>query len=56
MVNSANMKNRVMQDSGSRKSEEGYSSKQRASSTVVPKGFYQDTKMRIAKDASKRVG
>jgi hypothetical protein len=31
-------------------------SKQKASSTVVPKGYYQDTKMQIAKDASKRVG
>jgi hypothetical protein len=23
---------------------------------VVPKGYYQDTKMQLAKDASKRVG
>jgi hypothetical protein len=30
-------------------------SKQKASSTVVPKGYYQDTKKKIAKDASKRV-
>jgi hypothetical protein len=32
------------------------SCKQKASSTVVPKGYYQDTKMQIANDASKRVG
>jgi hypothetical protein len=31
-------------------------SKQKASSTVVPKGYYQDTKTQIAKDALKRVG
>jgi hypothetical protein len=31
-------------------------SMQKASSTVVPKGYYQDTKTQIAKDASKRVG
>jgi hypothetical protein len=30
-------------------------SKQKASSTVVPKGYYQDTKTQIAKDVSKRV-
>jgi hypothetical protein len=29
--------------------------KQKASSTVVPKGYYQDTKMQIAKDVLKRV-
>jgi uncharacterized protein YjhX (UPF0386 family) len=29
---------------------------QKASSTVVPKGYYQETKMQITKDASKRVG
>jgi hypothetical protein len=28
--------------------------KQKASSTVVPKGYYQDTKMQIAKDVLKR--
>jgi Holliday junction resolvasome RuvABC DNA-binding subunit len=28
----------------------------KASSTVVPKGYYQDTKTQIAKDVSKRVG
>jgi hypothetical protein len=31
-------------------------SKQKASSTVVPKGYYQDTNTQIAKDASKRIG
>jgi hypothetical protein len=31
-------------------------SKQKVSSTVVPKGYYQDTKTQITKDASKRVG
>jgi hypothetical protein len=31
-------------------------SKQKARFTVVPKGYYQDTKMQIAKDASKRIG
>jgi hypothetical protein len=31
-------------------------SKQKASSTVVPKGHYHDIKMQTAKDASKRVG
>jgi hypothetical protein len=31
-------------------------SKQKASSTVVPTGYYQDTKTQITKDASKRVG
>jgi hypothetical protein len=31
-------------------------SKQKVRSTVVPKGYYQDAKMQIAKDASKRVG
>jgi hypothetical protein len=30
--------------------------KQKASSMVVPKGYYQNTKTLIAKDASKRVG
>jgi hypothetical protein len=59
--NSANMENRVMQDSGGgggRKPgrRKRCYSKQKASSTVVPKGYYQDTKIQIAKDTSKRVG
>jgi hypothetical protein len=47
-----------MQDSGDREPEEGNMccSKQKASSMVVPKGYYQDTKIQIAKDTSKRVG
>jgi hypothetical protein len=57
--NSINMENRVMHHSGAGQ-ETGRSkscySKQKASSTVVPKGHYQDTKMQIAKDASNRVG
>jgi hypothetical protein len=31
-------------------------SKQKAGSMMVPKGYYQDTKMQITKDAPKRVG
>jgi hypothetical protein len=58
MENLVTMGNRVMQDSrgheiGKRKR---CRSKQKASSTVVPKGYYQDTKMEITKDVSKRVG
>jgi hypothetical protein len=64
--NSANTESRVMKNSG----KPGYTglegqeagrrkmccSKQKANSMVVPKGYYQDTKMQIIKDASKRVG
>jgi hypothetical protein len=57
MENLINMKNWVMQDSGSRKPEEGkVLLQQKASSMVVPKGYYQDKKTQIAKDVSKRVG
>jgi hypothetical protein len=60
MENSANTENQVMQDSGGGGQENGRRkrccSNQKASSTVVPKGYYQDTKMQIAKNASKRVG
>jgi hypothetical protein len=50
------MENRVMQDSGRGGGQEtGRSdrccSKQKACSTVVPKGYYQDTKTQITKDA-----
>jgi hypothetical protein len=59
MEDSVNMENWVMQDSGGGQEIERRKmrcSKQKASSTVVPKGYYQDTKTQIAKDASKRVG
>jgi hypothetical protein len=57
MENSANTENWVMQYSGGRKPEEGKGAapSKKASSTVVPKRYYQDTKMQIAKDAPKRV-
>jgi hypothetical protein len=52
------MENQVMQDSGGQETERRKMcySKQKASSTVVPNGYYQDTNMQIAKDASNRVG
>jgi hypothetical protein len=53
MENSADTENRVMQDSRRRK---GCCYKEKVSTTVVPKGYYQDTKTPIAKDALKRVG
>jgi hypothetical protein len=69
--NSANTESRVTENSANTK-KPGYArfggggqeigrrkmcfSKQKASSTVVPKGYYQDTKTQIAKDASKRIG
>jgi hypothetical protein len=61
LKNSANTENWLMQDSwggggaGNQK-KKGCFSKQKASSMVVPKGYFQDTKMLIAKDVSKRVG
>jgi hypothetical protein len=58
--NSAKMENRAMQDSGGGGHETGRRkmccSKQKAGSMMVPKGYYQDTKMQITKDAPKRVG
>jgi hypothetical protein len=58
--NSANMENWVMQDSGGGGQEIGRRKrccyKQKAGSMVVPKRYYQDTKMQNAKDAPKRVG
>jgi hypothetical protein len=56
--NLTNTKSRVMQDLGGQETgrRKMCCSKQKASSTVVPKGYYQDTKMQIAKDAPKRVG
>jgi hypothetical protein len=59
LENLANTENRVMQDSGGGQETErrkGCCFKQKASSMVVPKGYYQDTKIQIAKDASKRGG
>jgi hypothetical protein len=59
MEKSANIENQVMQDLGGgqeTRRRKRCCSKQKASSTVVPKGYYQDTKTHIAKDASKRVG
>jgi hypothetical protein len=58
MEDSANTENRVMQDSGGQETGrmERCCSKQKANSMVMPKGYYQDTKTHIAKDASKRVG
>jgi hypothetical protein len=58
MENSVNMENQVMHDSGGQETRrrKRCCSKEKASSTVVPKGYYQDTKTQIAKDASKRVG
>jgi hypothetical protein len=58
--NSANVENRVMQHSreGGQETEirKRCCPKQKVGSMVVPKGYYQDTKMQIARDASKRVG
>jgi hypothetical protein len=52
-----NMENRVIQDLGGKKpKKEKVLLQEKASSTVVPKGYYQDTKMQIAKNKSKRVG
>jgi hypothetical protein len=49
------MKNQSLQDFMARKHEtkrrKRCFSKQKASSTVVPKGYYQDTKTHVAKDA-----
>jgi hypothetical protein len=57
MDNSVNTDNRVVQDSGARnQKKEKCHSKQKASSMVVPKVYYQDTKTQIVKDPSKRVG
>jgi hypothetical protein len=59
MENLANTETRLCktrgggQEIGGRK---GCWSKQKASSMMVPIGYYQDTKMQIAKDTSKRVG
>jgi hypothetical protein len=58
MENSVNTKNWVMQHSGGQETirRKRCCSKQKASSTVVPKGYYKDTKTQIVKDVSKRVG
>jgi hypothetical protein len=58
--NSVDIENWVIQESGGGGQEterwKRCFSKQKDSSTVVPKGYYQDTKTQISKDASKRVG
>jgi hypothetical protein len=56
----ANTENQVMQDSGGggygTRRRKTFCSKQKGSCTVVAKRYYQDTKMQIAKDVSKRIG
>jgi hypothetical protein len=55
MENSASTENWVVQDSGRKKPEEvrGAVPSKRPAPWWCPKGYYQDIKMQIAKDAAK---